>query len=167
MPISEDLKRIYATAPTAEHYIETLELRHPNFLDGPKFLTNQLAGLVATLEDDVTMVAYQYLPFAVIPPRSEEEGNITLQVAIDNSDKQLMEELERLASAPTDPIEVYYRVYISGNTQLQNNPPLKLDIMGITATKSTLTFSAGLANLRTRPFPTSLYTTTLFPGLYR
>lgn len=167
MTISAELKRIYATAPTDDYYVETLELRHPNFPGGSVFITSQLNGFAGLLEDD-TPVVYSYLPFVAIPPNSEEEGNLTLQVAIDNADRRLMEQLENLAEAPTDPVSIIYRVYlVSDPDTVQNDPPLKLDILSITATQNTLAFNAGLSNLRKRPFPAQLYTTELYPGLER
>lgn len=167
MPISESLKRIYAVAPTDDYYIETLELRHPKFPGGARYITNQLRGWWGRLET-TEVVLFQFLPFAAIPPKSEEEGNLTLQVAIDNADRDLMDQLEALAEAPTDPITCYYRVYLASDPEtVQNNPPLKLDILSVTATQSAIAFNAGLANLRRRPFPAMLYTTARYPGLAR
>jgi hypothetical protein len=167
MPISDELKAVYATAPTTDYYIETLELRHPQLRHGSRLITNQLSGWPAFLEDGEE-VYFEFLPFAVKPPEAAEEGNINLQVAIDNANRELMEQLEALATRPADSIVVYYRVYLaSDNATVQNDPPLKLDVLSIVAKPSVITFTAGLANLRAIPFPGVLYDTRQFPGLDR
>ena len=167
MTISPELKRVYATAPDDDYYVETLQLDHPNFTGGSIYITNQREGWTANVETG-PIVAYQFVPFKAIPPKSGEENNITLDVALDNASRSLMDELETLATSPTDPITVTYRVYLaSDTTTVQNNPPLKLDIMNVTATPLLISFSAGIVNLRGRPFPRFLYTLDYYPALRR
>ena len=74
MAISEELKKIYATAPVASYYIETLSLAHPIFPNGIRYLTNhsgspdtELAGYVGNLEGG-GQAAFEFVPFVVIPP---------------------------------------------------------------------------------------------------
>jgi hypothetical protein len=168
MPISDELKAVYATAPVDRYYVETLELRHPGLPTGARFITNQKDGWTGTLEDTITIETFEYVPFAVIPPKSAEDSALSLQVAIDNASRSLMENLELLAKTPTEPIVIFYRVYLSDDsTVVQNDPPLQLDIMTVTATNHLISFNAGMTNLRTRPFPATLYTTVMYPGLAR
>lgn len=167
MPISPELAAVYTSAPVARHYVETLSLEHPGFPE-TRYITNQRTGWTATLEDGVTIVDFLPLPFQVIPPRAEGEGQVSLQVQIDNASRQLMEDLETLALTPTEPIMVTYRVYLSDdNVTVQNSPPMVLDIQSVVANQTTISFNAGLTNLRNRPFPKILYTTATFPGLSR
>jgi hypothetical protein len=170
MPISDELKAVYATAPVVRTYIETLTLEHPEFSGGFRYLTNQRDGWQAYLSDLITndLVDFEYVPFAVVPPQAEGDGAISLQVAIDNCDRVLMDELEILSVSPTIPIILTYRVYLSDdNTTVQNDPPMVLDITSVTATQFFITFNAGLTNLRNRPFPSKLYTVDKFRGLAR
>jgi hypothetical protein len=167
LTISAELAAVYTSAPVVRYYVETLSLEHPG-LAATRFLTNQRDGWTGTLEDTVTIETFEYLPFSVVPPRAEGEGNVTLQVAIDNSSREIMADLETLALTPTDPIIVTYRVYLSDeSTVVQNDPPMVLDIQSVTATQKVVGFNAGLTNLRTRPFPSTLYTVAKFPGLDR
>lgn len=167
MTISSNLKYIYASAPTNDTYIETLELRHSQLSNGSVYITNQLAGWTGVLESGAVMF-FQFLPFGVVPPKSAHEGNFTLQVAIDNASKALMDQIELLAEKPTEPIQLIYRIYLGSDANtVQNNPPLKLSIDSISANQSILAFHAGLANLRKLPFPSMLYDTDLYPGLSR
>lgn len=167
MPISPELQRVYASAPVNDHYIETLSLTHPAFTDGVKYITNSKNGWNGNLEDD-TLVFYQYAPFVAIPPNGAEQAALTLQVGIDNSNREIMEELENISDTPSVPVEVVYRVYLESDpTTLQNNPPLKLDVSSVLATQDVVSFAASMTNLRNMPFPSQLYTTDLYPGLER
>ena len=167
MTISAELAAVYATAPIDRYYIETLSLEHPAFENGIRFLTNHNGGWVGDMGDGV-IATYQYAPFVAVPPTDADQAAVTLNVAIDNAGKTLMEELENLASIPSQPIKVVYRVYLSSDPQtLQNDPPLTLSVASVTATQDVISFSATLTNLRNMPFPSVLYTTKLFPGLER
>ena len=168
MPISDELKTVYSTAPNKRYYIETLALEHPGFSGGVRYVTTLVGGFTGKLEDGVTEVFYEYLPFAAIPPSAADDASINLQVAIDNTSSELMDELESLSNAPMVPIIITYRVYLDGDPDtVQNDPPLRLDILSVVASQSTIAFTAGLTNLRGLPFPSQIYSTELFPGLAR
>jgi hypothetical protein len=171
MAISEALAAVYATAPTARYYIETLTLVHPVFSeannrDGYLYMTNQRDGFTGTLETG-EVVTFEPVPFQAIPPNSEEQGDLQLQVGIDNASRELMDNLEKLGQTPNVPIQVVYRVFLSDDLTVQNDPPLTLDILAVKATQRMVSFAAGLTNLRNKPFPSQLYTTELYPGLAR
>ena len=167
MPISPELAAVYATAPVDRYYVETLSLEHPAFENGIRFLTNHNGGWIGDMGDGV-IATYQYAPFVAVPPSDADQAAISLQVAIDNAGRELMEELENLSQTPSQPITVTYRVYLSSDPQvLQNDPPLVLSVASVTATQDAVTFAATLTNLRNRPFPSMLYTTQLYPGLER
>ena len=79
-----------------------------------------------------------------------------------------MEQLEHVAKHPYIPIETTYRVYLSDDpTQVQNNPPLKLYVLSVTASNEAVTFNAGLVNIRKIPFPRVVYNIEQFAGLKR
>lgn len=172
MTISAELKAIYTSAPVDRYYVETMTLKHPIFIEGSNhrgefFMTNQRDGFTGTLEDG-RQVEFQPVPFTAIPPNSEEQSDIQLQVGIDNASRQLMEYIERLGRTPNVPILVIYRIYLSDDiTTVQNDPPLKLDIISVRATQQLISFTAGNSNMRDKPFPSQLYTTELYPGLAR
>lgn len=167
MPISDELKRVYASAPDDVYYYETLTLEHSGLTGGIKYLTNIAGGFSGQLENG-DPVTYEYVPFTAIPPTSEEENNLNLQIAFDNAARQLMAELEQMAANPVEPIRVTYRVYLSTDLNtVQNDPPLKLEILGVRAQQLTVSASAGLANLRRRRFPATIYSLDKFPGLTR
>ena len=130
-------------------------------------MTNQRELLQGTLEDG-RVVNFRPVPFTAIPPNSEEQSDIQLQVGLDNTSRELMVYLERLGRKPNVPIVVTYRVFLSDDpSTVQNDPPLVLDIISVTATQQFVSFTAGNSNMRDKPFPSQLYTTELYPGLAR
>ena len=165
MPISEELKAIYASAPVDDFYIETLSLYHPIFENEVRHITNQNGGWVGNLA--VGQAAFNYVPFVVIPPSAGDEGALTLKVGLDNSNRTVMQDLELMADTPSQPIEVIYRVYLNSSAAIQNDPPLRLWVSSVVATQYNVSFSATTTNLRDLPFPRVLYTTDLYPGLER
>ena len=169
MPISEELKKIYASAPTNDFYVETLSLSHPSFPNGVTRLTNHNGGWIGRLgSGHGGKATYNYLPFVIVPPSSGDEGAIVLKVVMDNSNRSLMDSLELMAQTPSQPIKVIYRVYLNSDPErLQNDPPLTLWASSVVATQNAISFSATTTNLRDLPFPRMLYTTALYPGLER
>lgn len=168
MAISPELARVYASAPDDDYYIETMQLTHPGFVNEVRYLTNESGGFDGTLEDGETVVYYEPIPFAVIPPKSGDEGAIHMQVVIDNVGKALVDELEELSKQPTTEIEMIFRIYLKSDlTVVQNDPPLKMSVLGVVMNNAAVTFEAGLMNIRTLPFPSRVYDIDMFPGLYR
>mgnify|MGYP006076073273 FL=1 len=166
MAISNKLKAIYATAPANDFYIETLQILHPKLSGGSFAITNHRDGFSGIIENGATM-QFIYLPFGTIPPKTEEGGNLTLQVALDNTSRELMDELELMATEPETPIVIVYRVFLNSDNTIQNDPPLRLDVTGVSASSQAISFNAGLANLRNKPFPAQLYKIANYPGLAR
>jgi hypothetical protein len=167
MPISDELAAVYGSAPTYKYYIETMSLHHRGFEGGVRYITNQVGGWVGLLETG-GQATYEYVPFVAVPPKEEEQSALSLQVAIDNCSRELINELERAAGQPEKPMTVYYRVYLSDDPNtVQNDPPLRLDVANVNVTQEAVAFTASLTNLRRKPFPKMLYTTDLYPGLAR
>jgi hypothetical protein len=166
MPISEELKRIYASNPDGERYIETLQFSHVAFSRN-YFLTNDNVQWEFLLEDLSNQV-FQCIPFQLRLPVKDDSGRQDLQIAITNIGQELIEELNAASLAPRRPIECTYRVYLNRPlTEPQNNPPLKLTILQVDLTIETLTAVATRADVLNRPFPRNVYRPDSFPGLDR
>jgi hypothetical protein len=66
----------------------------------------------------------------------------------------------------TDMVSVIYREFLSSDlSSPQNNPPLSLTIMSVTADLYKVTAVASFANLMNKRFPTKEYSSEVFPGL--
>lgn len=165
MPVSEELQRIYASAPAGEMPLETLQLAHPLFSQS-WFITNHSAGFSATLETGET-VDFIALPFAARQPNSDGSGNQDMGLVIDNVDREIIEELERAIADPSQRIAVTYRAFASGDLSAPGSEPISLSITEISAGLTTVEATAGRADVLNRKFPAVLYEIGQFPGLDR
>ena len=70
------------------------------------------------------------------------------------------------AVTTTDLVQVIYREFLSSDLSApQNNPPLRMTIMTVSATVFKVTATAGFPDLMNRRFPSLEYDAQTFPGL--
>lgn len=162
---TQALRQYWASAPRDQELIETLELRHPAFSQAFYFASRREA-VKAKLEDG-TEVTFQPFPFAVRLPPSDAQGAQLLDISLGNVGQQLVDELEAAGRQPKERIEVVYRVYLLTDLGEPQNLPVRLSIDAITMTDTVLSAQAGRSDVLNRPFPTTVYTPQLFPGLVR
>lgn len=165
MAVSLSLQRIYASAPVDDGLRETLELSHPQFLQS-HYITNEPAAFTATLETGAT-VEFAALPFAARLPGSNAQGQQDLQLVIDNVDREIIEELERAATLPTERITVTYRAYAASDLTQPGATPIALSITSVSAGVTTVEANAGRTDVLNKRFPAVLYDVQQFPGLDR
>lgn len=165
MTISRDLQRLYASAPADEEIRETLELRHPRFA-ASHFITNAPIGFSANLETG-QLVDFTPLPFTAKLPGANSGGNQDLTLAIDNVDREIIDELERAAADPTNRISVVYRQFTSADLSAPGSDPIALSIADVSAGLTRVEATASRTDVLNRRFPSELYEIGLFPGLDR
>jgi hypothetical protein len=167
--LSQAIKEAYASAPANVVIYHTLELYHPNFTV-PIRVVRDYANLVATLEAtaprdaglSVTFIAFN---FDFVKPEITPNGLPQITITMDNVDRSIVANIEA-AMTSTGLITVIYREFISTNlTTPQNNPPLTLTIMTISADMFKVTATAGFPNLLNKRFPTLEYSAEVFTGL--
>jgi len=168
MPISPDLRRIYASAPSDRRSIQTLELWHPLF---PQryFLTNDVQMWQFLLTAASTSpTPFLPVPFYVRQPTSDGKGQQDMEIQIDNVGREAMDAIEAASHNPNINITATLRLYVDQhNTPPQNEPPMMLTMQSITITAGAIVGTATRADVLNRPFPTELYRTDTFPGLNR
>lgn len=163
---SEELKRVYASAPSGRRYVETIELSHPLFSQ-TWYLTNDLQAWTFQIEGGY-LRTFIVCPFRVVKPALDGKGQQDMPLVIDNVGRETMEEIERAAADPTSPIAVTFRAYLDiANSEPQTDPPLRLTLQDIEVTLSTITSTATRVDVLNKPFPTVLYRADRFPGLDR
>lgn len=173
---SEALAAAYASAPESEVILDTLEFRHPSFVDSlgnpvaPR-VVNDLQSLTATLEAGAPMnpgatVVFQPVSFKFTRPKESESSNSPeITLTVDNVARILIPYLD-MAKESTAPIYVTWRPYLlSDLTSPHMDPPLTLSLRAVTADMTTVTATAGFADMVNRRFPASEYTAIKFPGL--
>ena len=167
--LSQALKEAYASAPHDQIIYHTLELRHPAFSQ-PIRVVRDRVDLVATLEasapaDPATEVLFVAFAFDLTKPEISALGVPQITITLDNVDRAIVANIEA-AMRTTDLVEVTYREYLNFDLSTpQNNPPLSMTILSITADVFKVTAVAGFVNLMNRRFPAQEYTAEVFPGL--
>ena len=167
--LSQAIKEAYASAPNTSVAYHTLEIYHPSFTT-PIRVVRDFVDLSARLEstaprDANTYVTFVGYAFDIVLPEVSSTGVPSLQITIDNVARDLMANLE-LAVTTSTPITVIYRMFLSTDlTGPQNNPPMALTIINISADVFKITATATFGDLVNKKFPKVNYTLETFPGL--
>lgn len=166
--LSAAIKEAYASSTGIIYH--TLELRHPSFT-APIRVVRDHSDLTALLESTapanpnsfVTFVAFS---FDFSRPEVSPSGVPQMKITMDNVSREIVANIE-LALASTDLIQATYREYLDNDllNGPQNDPPIHLDILSISATVFQVTATAGYPNLMNRKFPRLEYSAEQFPGL--
>lgn len=166
MTISNELKEIYASAPTDKRYVETLELTHSQF-SKRWLICNELISW-DFVDENGAPLTFQPLPFGVKLPNQDNGGSQELVISIANTGLEMMDELEAAQTIPTENIQCIYRIYKDTvNTAPQIDPPIRLSISDVTADIETISATASRFDILGRAFPTVIYHPEDFPGLVR
>jgi len=175
--LSEALKEAYASNPVGQIIIDTLEFRHPSFVDengNPAALrvVRDYQAVFAGLEITAPLnpgetVQFMAFAFDVTLPGFEENQTPTLAITIDNVGRDLTAQLEA-ATSSQQPIEITYRPYLLTDlTGPQMDPPINMVVVSATADISQIQLQASLDDVSNTPFPRRRYTPDDFPGLVR
>jgi hypothetical protein len=163
--LSEAIKEAYASRPTVVIH-HTLELNHAAFTTPIRVKRGAgdiLAVLEATAPRDAGMqVTFLGFGFDIKPP--EGSGGHCM-VELDNVSREIVENIE-LSMTDATPITMIYRAYLETDlTKPQNNPPLELSLISISATPFKVTATAVLMNFHNKKFPGVVYDDLRFPSL--
>jgi phytoene dehydrogenase-like protein len=167
--LSQAIKEAYASAPANVVIYHTLELRHPAFTT-PIRVVRDYEDLIATLEatapaDPGAAATFKRFAFDFTKPEVSATGVPQMSIEIDNVDRSIVANIEA-ALATTDLVQGTYREFISTDLSApQNDPPIHMTIMSITADVFRVKAVAGFPDLINRRFPTSEYDAETFPGL--
>jgi len=167
--LTQAIKEAYASAPAGVVIHHTLELWHPAFTQ-PIRVVRDYADLTATLEataprDPGAAVTFVAFAFDFTKPEVSSSGVPQITITMDNVDRSIVANIEA-ALASTELVSVIYREFISTDLSApQNNPPLQMTILSVTADVFKVTATAGFLDLQNRRFPTLEYSAEVFPGL--
>lgn len=173
---SDDLRDYYFSADPGISELDTIELRHPDFLDTDGNvvairIVNRLEDFSATLEAGAQMnggemVTFQACAFTMKRPESSDQGPPTVELAVSNVSRLLVRYLD-IAASGTAPLYMTYRLFLSDDT---SQPQFIVDwlntqrvTVGIIDVKAT----AGFEDILNKPFGRSVYTARDYPGLDR
>lgn len=174
---SEAIKEAYASAPEDSIILNTLEFRHPSFIDPITFdeigirVVNDHEFLMAFLEAEAPLNALEEVRFEPVkfeftrPQESDGAATPEVEISVSNVSRILIPYLDQ-AKDSRIPIEVTYRPYLASDlTAPHMRPVLTLTLRSVTCTMSDVNATAGFGDLSNRKFPNKDYTNIKFPGL--
>lgn len=177
MPITQTaaIEEAYASAPSDVVLLETIEFRHPAFVDendAPTALrfVNDHADLTATLEATAPMnggqaVTFFRCAFEAELPEVNNAGANELKLRVCNATREILR-YARQAASTADKLYVTYRAYLSTDLSQPHTKPFTLVGSAIeTPDASTVRLTCSLINLSNKKFPGETYTPRRFPGL--
>lgn len=177
MSYQEAIREAYASADLTELVLDTLELRHPNFVDDNNNPTairivRAFQDYSLCLETNAPVNGGQYVTFVGCPfdftlPAWDATQVPQLQIKIDNVDRRITQALEE-ASVSIVPIGVTYRPYLASDPSApQMNPPFTFTLSKVVADVFQVVGTATTNDVNNWPFPNRVYRPAEFPGLVR
>ncbi len=176
--IDQALAEVYASNPQDDFVLNTLELRHPTFVDddGNPTAIRVVANfepLTAMLEAGAPlnagqMVQFEALGFDFTLPSLAEGQPPELAITLKGVSWKVIVHLEN-AITMTDKIEVTFRRFLAASPEAgpRDGRPMTLYASVVKATLTEVTMTADLTDIHNKAFPSNVYTPTTFPGLNR
>jgi len=161
MALSEELKRIYASNPTDNRYFDTLQISHPAFTKTYNFVLDNISHNWKNIDDIIT----EFTPMnfsVVLPQKSDTQQEIKIQ--IDNTNLQLVKELNLALSQIKEPIRLISSIYTENEEEPQGEV-FDLQMKNITINYTSLTASASAADTVNISYPKESFDQR-FTGLY-
>lgn len=173
--VSAALREAYAIAPAGDITLATIELRHPLFIDDDGnpdsiWVVRDWTDLVATIEAGAPIkggeeVTFRAFAFDVTLPPVENAPSPEIDVAIDNVDLRIIENLD-LAIADGNKILICFRPYLTSDLSgPQMIPPPTFELRDVKVDSRTARGKARLDIDLSGVFPRRVYTAQEFPGL--
>jgi len=176
----EALQEAYATAPTNEVILHTLELRHPSFVDtairvvmdiGTSFTVEdeEVFGHYLTLEDSAPdspqqSVFFQSCMFDLNLPEQKEGSLPSIGIELDNVSRLVIQYLDN-AIGQRAPIELTYREYLFSDKEKPQFILGGLTMRQVKANAGKISGTAQFSDLINKSFPSKLYRPDEFRGL--
>lgn len=176
--ITEALAEVYASNPQDNFVLNTMEIRHPSFVDDSGNATAirvvaDYDALDARLEADAPLnpgqvVQFDAMAFGFKLPAMQEGQAPELQITLDGVSGEVVAHLENAVTMTAD-IEVTFRRFLAANPEAgpQDGRPITLYASVAKATLTRVTMTANLTDIHNKAFPSLTYLPSIFPGLVR
>jgi len=171
--LSQASAEAFAVCKRNETHLDTLEFRHPLFLEGetpaPGRVVCNKEDFYGTLEADAPLnggesVRFVRGAFGIELPRQDDTGSGTLVMKVDNVLADLARMIDQV-SLTFDPIEVTFRGFIAEQPSAPSTLPIHMELTDITVDVNEITAVASFSQVYKRAYPMQLFTKDRFPGL--
>ncbi len=163
--MTEAIQESYASSPTGQVILATLELNHPAWT-APARVVYDHQDLIAPLTAGGGNVTFQRCAFGYNLPRQSKDLP-SMEIWVDNVSKEIGDQMKN-ATGVRAPVTVTYREYLSD--LIDQGPQFVLSGLSLKKVKLTLskvTGSCGFLDFINRRCPHLRFTATEFPGLVR
>ncbi len=162
--LSNDLKRIYSSAPANRTLYTALVLSNPAWPTPLYLIDNTIVA--RDFQFDGVTKTFQPSIFTVDLPSRRDESLPELQLSFSNFGDALVDLLE-LASGSGAPITLQLTQYSDDSTTPGLWPALELQLTSVALDADNCTGTAKRVDLINRLFPREVFTLTNYPGLFR
>lgn len=160
--LTDAIKEAYTLAPSTKVILETLEIRQEGV---QTFFIVRSRRTITALDENGDPHDFQPCGFQLTLPPATEEGFQSLNIAIDNINRQVSDFIYA-ARSTVEPIKIIYRPYLSDDlTRPQMDPPLVLYLKDVQISSTQVTGKATFMDIVNKKFPNQLYTRARFPTL--
>lgn len=163
MPYSSSIVSAYDYTDRDTLWWEALVLSHSTA--GTYYLTNAPTTITGVFLGATR--TFQPIPFEVLLPDRDGEGQQDLRIAVCNVGGEMLKALRTASQAGREPIKVYWTIYIDGNTKAQFDPPLELELTSVALNATQMTGIGSRYNVFDRLFPYVTFRPDNYPGLAR
>jgi len=148
MAVGDKLKELLVSYPRGEYTIDTLEISH-SLLSKSYYLTREPEGITATLEDNVTVIAFEGSQIELQMNSTKDDLDQNFQFTFPDLENILDDEMERIPLNNTEPIMVTYRCYVSTDLTA---PEIvyELEVLDVSQAKGAFTLTCGVSQLNWR-----------------
>lgn len=157
------MKEAFAHAPSDRVIYHTLEIRQTGVQDSKYIVKNRRA--ITARDEDGDEIVFQPCNFDFTLPSANEEGVQSLNITIDNMNREASDFVEVAADSDVS-VEVIYRPYLSIDLSTpQMDPPLVMFLEDIQITETEVTGRGTFMDIVNKKFPSIIYTRAQFPSL--
>ena len=152
MALSEALKEVYSSNPVDARAYETMEFSHSLFSKTYYFVIDD-KNHDWKLEDGSIVTFEAYEMKMELPEVGSTQQD--LLIVLDDTEQQIVVELERAIKKPEESIKSVYRVYVDGYDEQQRSP-ISLSLTNIVSRNGTVSASASRPNLYAIKIPSGI-----------
>lgn len=155
------LERVYASAGS-EVIIDTIELACPAWTES-MYIVKGYEDMTLGL-DGITFKEFMAAPIAIALPKKNNQGNQTLNFAIDNVTGQAQRLIDTALEAGSR-ITLTFRRYLNTDLSQPSEKPFYAAVLGGSVSGTTVQIEAGFQDILNYAWPRDLYTSVFAPGL--
>ena len=156
--VSAEVRKAIFSGASERVFIALVEINHDHFA------TLNITPIRMTSDGVATMHAtntYESRPFSIRLPDDLEGKQPVAQLQVSNLDARLVQAIRSV----TTPLQVTLTIVLDSDTDAVERGPWKMDLVGVSYTRSSLAGTLTVPSLLAEPYPGHTYDVSSYPGL--